>query len=245
MKTYQAPESYKCSRFLTNDMVDIFVGAERKKYHLHRDLLCGRSEFFKASFMGSFKEAGAEEMALPEDNVVSFELLVGWLYGGSLIRISSEKELPAYTDLVILAQKLCLEQLQNETMDHIVRFYRTSSPQVTAHTIRSIYEKTSEEDPLRKLIIRCASWTVVSKKTTVLDSDIQSLLEGGGDIAVDFTSLLATYYSRALLHDCYIDNSDPRRLPSCLYHKHKSTPSCLEPWEYDHFSWIHSTAGGS
>ena len=58
-------------------MVDVFVGAERKKFHLHCDLLCERSLFFKVSFMGKFKEAEASELTLPEDSAGSFELLVG------------------------------------------------------------------------------------------------------------------------------------------------------------------------
>ena len=207
-------------------MVDIFVGAEQEKFHLHRDLLCERSQFFQASFVGHFKEAKAQELELPEDNVVSFELLVGWLYGGSLIRITSEDELPAYLDLVILAQKLCLEQLQNETMDHILRFYRTSSWKVAAHTIRSVYENTLAGDPLRRLILGCLSWTVVFKETTVLDSETQELLRGGGEIAVDFTSMLATYYVRTKRNFAYIKQIDPRRESNCSYHKHDSTPLC-------------------
>ena len=210
-------------------MVDIFVGAEQKKFHLHRDLLGERSEFFRATFMGRFKEAEAKELALPEDSVGSFELLVGWLYGAPLTSIPSEDELSAYFDLVFLAQKLCLEHLQNETMDHILRFYRTSPPKVAAHTIRSIYENTSKEDPLRDFIIRCASWTAVFKETAVLGSDDRGLLEGGGEVAVDFTSSLTHYYFTTSGYREEIDCIDPRRKSNCDYHKHNSTPVCPGP----------------
>ena len=226
METNQAIESYICSRFLTDHMVDVFVGAERKKYHLHRDLLCERSEFFKASFMGSFEEAAAEEVALPEDNAASFELFVGWLYGILLIRIPSEDELSAYVDLVILAQKLCLEQLQNETMDCILRFYRTSSQPVAAHIIRSIYENTSKGDPLRRLAIRSASWTAVHNEAFRFTPDNKDLIQGGGAIAFDFTSSLAYYFIHTKgVHECVME-IDPRRKPNCYYHKHNSTPVC-------------------
>ena len=225
-------------------MVDVFVGAERKKYHLHRDLLCERSKFFKASFIGSFKDAEAEEMALPEDNVVSFELLVGWLYGGSLISIPSEYELPAYVDLISLAQKLCLEQLQNETMDHILIFYRTSSQKVAAHTIRSIYENTSAGDRLRILTIRCASWTAVYNETFFFAPDDKDLIKGGGEIAIDFTSMLARYYIHTKgIHE-RIKEVDPRRKPNCFYHKHNSTPVCGDPSDRRELSRLDSTANG-
>ena len=209
-------------------MVDIYVGPERKKFHLHRDLLCERSEFFKASFMGNFKEAAAEEMALPEDNVVSFELFVGWLYGGSVISIPSDDEFPAYVDLVILSQKLCLEQLQNETTDRILMLYRTSSRKLTADAIRSVYENTSAGDPLRNLTVRCASWAAVRHETSSFAPDDKDLMKTSGEFAIDFTTMLARYYIDKIGICDRTEETDPRRKPNCFYHKHNSTPVCGE-----------------
>ena len=207
-------------------MVNIYVGTERKKFHLHRDLLCERSEFFQASFDGHFKEAEAQELSLPEDSVESFELLVGWLYGASLMSIPSKDDLLAYIDLFILAQKLCLEHLQNETMDHILKFYRTSFPHLAADIIRSIYENTSARDPLRRLTIHYASWTAVCSAVNIAGSELRDLLEGGGEVAVDFASTVAElcYSTKGDLER--IRDVDPRRMSNCFYHKHKSTPLC-------------------
>ena len=207
-------------------MVDIFVGAEQRKFHLHCDLLCERSDFFRAAFPGHFKEAEAEELTLLDESVESFELLVPWLYGASLKSIPSEDEFTAYLDLVILARKLCLEHLQNETMDHILRFYRTSLPTVEVHNIRWIYQNTLVGDPLRRLTIRCASWTAMYNETDISESDDQYLLEEGGEIAVDFASTLADYCYTTKGDLDYIESVDPRGLSNCFYHKHKSTPIC-------------------
>ena len=207
-------------------MVNIFVSAEQRKFHLHCDLLCERSDFFRAAFQGHFKEAEAEELTLPDENVESFELLVAWLYGASLKSITSKDKFTVYLDLVILARKLCLEHLQNETMDHILRFYRTSLPTVAVHDIRWIYENTLAGDPLRRLSIRCASWTAMSNETDISESDDRALLEEGGDVAVDFASTLADYCYSTKCDPNRIEDVDPRRLPNCFYHKHKSTPIC-------------------
>ena len=207
---------------MSDCMVDIDIGDERKKFRLYRDLLCERSEFFKASFEGHYKEAETQELALPEDSVESFELLVGWLYGAPLMKITSEDDWSAYLNLIILAKKLCLEHLQNETMDHVLNFYRTCLPEVSADNIRSLYGNTSAGDPLRRLTISCAAWIAVSNKTTVFDRDVLDLLEGGGEIAVDFTSWLAKLYTYPV---------DPRIYLNCFYHEHISTPSCIEWYE--------------
>ena len=213
---------------MSDHMVDIYVGDERKKFRLHRDLLCERSEFFRASFEGHFKEAETQELALPEDSVKSFELLVGWLYGAPLMNITSQDDLSSYLNLIILAKKLCLEYLQNETMDHILRFYRTSSLEVSAPTIRSVYWNTFTGDPLRKIVIRCAAWTAFSNKVDVFDSDDRNLLEGGGEIAADFTSWLVRFYIYSKYYE-ESDMMDPRRASNCSFHKHNSTPTCSDP----------------
>ena len=207
-------------------MVDVIVGAEGRKFHLHRDLLCDRSDFFQAAFRGHFKEAEIKSLTLPEDSIESFELLVGWLYGAPLVSIPSNDEFPAYLGLIILARKLCLEHLQNETMDHVLRYYRTSLPSLAADIIRFVYENTSVGDPLRRLTIRCASWTAVFDGADIADSESRYLLEGGGEIAVDFASTLAEYCFSTKGDLDYVLDIDPRRMPNCFYHKHKSTAFC-------------------
>lgn len=68
--------SLNLSRFLTNHTVDIFVGAERKKFRLHLDLLCDRSDYFTACSAVRFEEAQQKQLSLPEDDIESFDLLV-------------------------------------------------------------------------------------------------------------------------------------------------------------------------
>ena len=210
-------------------MIDIFVGAEQSRFHLHLDLLCDRSDYFKACIKGNFKEAQQKELFLPEDDIESFDLFVRWLYGATLKKISSKDDLPVYLALSILANKLCLEHLQNETMDHILIFYRLSPPETNARTIRFIYGNTYAGYPLLKLLVRCAAWKVVFNEATVFEFDEQSLLRGGGDIAIAFATLQATYYAASKGNRKTIEEIDPRRKSNCDYHEHNITPACSDP----------------
>lgn len=54
-----------CYSLLTIDMVDIYVGAKRKTFRLHENLLCDCSEYFKATFKGEFTEAKSQETLSP------------------------------------------------------------------------------------------------------------------------------------------------------------------------------------
>ena len=215
-------------RFLNELMVNIFVGAERTKFHLHRDLLCNRSDYFRACFVGDFKEAQQKELSLPEDNAESFELFVTWLYGTHLKKISSNDELPAYFDLSILANKLCLEHLQNQTSDHILQFYRTNPRSVDYQYLRHVYQNTSNTDEARVVPVTLAAWIVVASQTAELTGEYRDLVREGGDLAVDFMDKLLLCYAKSKVYRESISVLDPRRRSNCSFHKHNSTPTCIK-----------------
>ena len=222
---------------MNDDMVDIYVGTSRRKFRLHRDLLCERSEFFEAALEGHSKEAEAQELTLPEDSVENSERLVCWLYGAPLMSIPlvpSEDDFSANVNLFILARELCLEHLQNETVDQILRYYRLVLPEVDAHTTHLLCENTSAEDPLRRLFIHCAAWTAVfnavHNEDTAFESGSEYLLEGGGEIAIDFASSLAQFYAISKGDPEKLASIDPRRNSNCSYHVHDSTPACSDQY---------------
>ncbi len=64
-------------------MVIVLVGPEEHRFDLHKGLISSRSGFFKAAFMGKFKEADGN-LTLPEQDPATFRYFVYWLYTGSL-----------------------------------------------------------------------------------------------------------------------------------------------------------------
>lgn len=67
-----------------NESVIIYVGPERKRYLIHKDLLTKQSEFFDKALNGKFKEAEENSIYLEEESPAAFDLLVGWLYQGRI-----------------------------------------------------------------------------------------------------------------------------------------------------------------
>lgn len=57
----------------------ILVGAEKKSYHVHKDIICCYSEYFRAAYNGRWKEA-KEGVTLEDVEVEVFNLFVHWLY---------------------------------------------------------------------------------------------------------------------------------------------------------------------
>ena len=64
-------------------MVIVLVGPQKYRFDLHKGLISSRSGFFKAAFMGKFKEADGI-LTLPEQDSATFRYFVYWLYTGSL-----------------------------------------------------------------------------------------------------------------------------------------------------------------
>lgn len=200
----------------------VTVNVQDHKFYIHKNLLCNRSSYFRACFDGKFKEAEDNVFNLPDDDVEAFKLFVDWLYGAPVKKCGPE-ELASFLALLVFSEKICLEFLHNEIMNQIRAFYRTcdQDPPVSTRTIQYVYENTLSTSPLRYFIISLAAWTCVESVTTALTGiAYEELLRQGGDFAVDFS------FSLALVHTPSGVSKDPRSVPSCTFHNHKTTPPC-------------------
>ena len=60
-------------------MVTIIVGAKKKKFVLHKKLVCREAPYFDKMFNGNFKEAKTQECRLQEKQAFTFELFVSYI----------------------------------------------------------------------------------------------------------------------------------------------------------------------
>lgn len=67
-----------------SEMVTIRVGPEKKLFSVHKDLLCRTIPSFKDMFKASRKGLSNGSANFPDDHVESFDLLIDWVYTGSL-----------------------------------------------------------------------------------------------------------------------------------------------------------------
>lgn len=64
------------------EIVDVYVGPERKRYVVHKNLLTAESDYFKGALLGSFMEAEENSIYLKEEDPAAVALLIAWLYHG-------------------------------------------------------------------------------------------------------------------------------------------------------------------
>ncbi|KAI4685085.1 hypothetical protein J4E81_008897 [Alternaria sp. BMP 2799] len=65
------------------EIVTIFIGPEKKRYNIHKDIICHHSEYFRTAFNGHWKESD-EGVTLEDVEVEVFNVFVHWLYAQSL-----------------------------------------------------------------------------------------------------------------------------------------------------------------
>jgi len=65
-------------------MVDLYVGAEKKHFCVHKDLLRNKSKAFEAMFSPSFKEGQDSKAHFPKEDPAVFALLIQCLYTGQV-----------------------------------------------------------------------------------------------------------------------------------------------------------------
>lgn len=228
LKTFRAWPHLTCYRLLTTKIVDVFVGAKRKTFRLHEDLLCDRSDYFRATFQGEFAEAKSKELYLPDDNDAAFELFVNWLYGGDfrMEPPGNDEQLSAYFGLLALAEKILIEHLRNVATDHIRGYYRDSKARVSARDLSFVFENTTGFFMQRSMAAVAAMQTLKTGHNKGLPADFRELIMKGGEVAAALAKYLL--YSQDHGKVSRIDHLlDLTR--SCAFHCHDHTPKCKGP----------------
>ncbi|KAL8848084.1 MAG: hypothetical protein Q9221_006886 [Calogaya cf. arnoldii] len=212
--------------------VTAIVGKDRRPFVIHRALLCDRSAHFRAALLGQFQEAHTGVIELPDVEETIFEIFVGWLYGGTPM-CQRSTAVRFIIELMCFARTILLEELQNDCMDAIRRYFRarrgeSAVPVVTAEVVALAYNAVPELPTLRLLVCLEAALQLRCKNRIELtdsadrDRDLFELVEQGGDFASDFTRLLVF----PLEDDSVTAGITIPFDYDCMYHAHRTSETC-------------------
>jgi hypothetical protein len=141
-----------------SDMAEIFVGEERTRYLVHKDIVCGQSPFFSAALNGSFSEGESQQVELPETDAKTFDHVILWFYQNRLepTRYFFKDNKPTYfslLDLYAIADQLDIEGLRNAVCNRVAELAETTNSVPTPTDTHILYEAIRDTSPLRTLII--------------------------------------------------------------------------------------------
>lgn len=125
---------------------------ESDEFLIHKSFICFYSPYFAAAFNGPFKEGESQTSELEDVCPIAFGLFVSWLYSQRVEYINGNilmREEPL--ELLLLAERLLIPRLQNETITLLAKDAFPKSP--ISKKFGRLYENTVEGSPLRRFFI--------------------------------------------------------------------------------------------
>jgi hypothetical protein len=216
------------------DMVDVFVGPAKQRFHVHRKLLCSKSDYFQKMFEGAFKEGIDQAATLPEEDPDLFALLIHWVYTGCLKPIdinqyqtSADPDSDAFLDRIKLygyAEKICLPLLMDYIMTNLMAAYDKLRKYPSLKTAIAAFEISFPDSHIRKFMSQSVAWYIADASTynkakIARDpADVAQAMAECQDLAVDVIKHLSGLNSTSV--------SNPLNASKCDFHQHKFVGEC-------------------
>lgn len=206
------------ARLLSYPLVNVSIGQERKLYPLHSKLLCHHSEFFRSKDQTTEPALSLSEAVLPEIKVEIFDVVVNWLYRGTLDHIPDG--IHGLYLVYYLTEKLGIHTLGNLVMDAIRKCYRDNpTPNYPGiGRIHQVYRETAAGSPLRRFAVEAAYWKLMKDGTDVIH------YIKGPDINGDFVREFIQAIQEKARDEA--DGVDPRCCAICIFHVHEGGKWC-------------------
>lgn len=136
------------------EIIKVFVGPERKEYHL-RKALEHNTPFFAAALQpDGFKESITKDVFLVDAPPDAFDIFARWLYVGELgqIELNSDAGLALYLKVYFLADKFLDTKLMDVTIEAVKVWAQNRL--IPAHSFAYVYENLPEGSRMRKEVVR-------------------------------------------------------------------------------------------
>jgi hypothetical protein len=151
-------------RNLGNEMVTLYVGPKRKKFIVHKKLICDSADYFDKAFNGRFKEGREGIMHLPGDKPGAFSLFIDWLYRSTFPVGNSSQYLNNLYYLWVFATKICHTKLADNAMDRIRDTCKDYDQYISCKFIQEIWDITAPDAQLRSWVLDLKIHEILTRK---------------------------------------------------------------------------------
>ncbi|KAF3006067.1 hypothetical protein E8E13_010981 [Curvularia kusanoi] len=214
-------------RLLSGPMIDIYVGEERRRWTLHRNLLCHHSEQLETELEGTSRGDRKEELELPELDPAGFELLVKWLYQGKLDDVSDIPDAGQKYEyavhchaLYLLCDRFDMPQLKNVAMDQFRKGLNEAELVPDPDEIDDIYRKSPPGSPFRRLMVKIAARQIMDPDSERDTESYRGCFENNAEFAIELVNAIRRGTGGVLLDDPTEKGNE------CEYHDHEDEPHC-------------------
>lgn len=210
-------------------MVELYVGPEKKLSRAHRSILCDKVPFFQKMFSSNFVEGFELKAYFPEDSPQTFDLLLDWVYSGTLRLFADQKACLNEWETIsfyLLMDKLRLPGLMDQTMDVFSNLLIKQKLLPRFPSVELVYENSTALLPLRRFLAQCAYYIVAglrqdNAKEIWPTVSLMEIMSAHEDFAVDFFDLMRSHTPCTM-------PQDPRNFPKCRFHCHEYNEPCTQ-----------------
>jgi len=168
-------------------MVTVFVGAKRKAYSLHKDLLVERCPFFEKCLKDSYKEGRENQVYLVEESPAVFDRFVTFIYHNHVDKIVTSPDNSLAVRAFVLADKFCMAKFQNALIDAIACFYETYD--VSVPDLDFINGHVLSNSKIKALLIDQMAYDIIRSENNdqpdLIAKEVSGLIRRGGDLATE------------------------------------------------------------
>lgn len=216
-------------RLLSGPLLEISVGSEGKKWHIHHDLLRHHSSFFDENNLvdGEEKTIKDGKVDLTREDPNAFRILVKWLYQGQIEDVSKlDKDKKwdyawACQNLYMLCEHIGIRELKNLAIDQFRKGCYETRLVPGADEIRPVYERLPANSPFRKLVGRIAARQLMDPDSRRDAAIYKDCFAAAPDFAIDVLNAIRDGTEGLLL-------DDPTEGNSCRYHEHQNGETCYK-----------------
>ncbi|KAK5329035.1 hypothetical protein LTR70_000871 [Exophiala xenobiotica] len=208
-------------RFTQSEIVTIFVGPKRKKYLIHKDLLCAKSEYFRASLSENWTEGKKNEVYWNDecDTIEVVEEMTNWLYGRHLeLDVSKQGTLRHVLMCYSFADKRIMVDFKNTLTDVLRASCKEKNIYGHVRELVSARKLQLEATPLYTFLLRSflsgmirnkAQWAQGGEHAKTLARHLED---------PDVSKELAIELVQEMLKYLKAPHGDPARLEGCHFH---------------------------
>ncbi|KAF5876315.1 putative btb poz domain containing protein [Botrytis fragariae] len=224
---------------LGDELVHIFVGPERKKFSVHKNLIRRSGDFFKAAFQDNgFKEGAENKMDLPEDKPYIFQKFVTWMYTAQVGSHQDQTEEAgddcnlAIIELYIFADKYQSVQLMDFAMDSLQNSLKNNCSGLSFREVEMVFEFTKSRfnQPLRRFAISIMACTVLDGTLCSSLQEMERIFKEIDGALIETLKciplLLLTHSGPKYRTD---DSTCDEGFGICKFHQHKLDAICNSP----------------
>ncbi|TGO36602.1 hypothetical protein BHYA_0120g00270 [Botrytis hyacinthi] len=224
------------------ELVTIVVGKEKRKFAVHKQLICESVAYFRGAFSAAgFKESQDCSMDMPEDEPGVFEYFLHWLYRGTVPEAKTLADFDQLLDVYIFAEKLCVNELASKAIDAIQAISKSDDfdkfPDCTMKHADTIWKSTSPTSPLRKWCIHAlvyGAWDFEASKEKKMKKKKAFLLDMAElgtlwELFKDHRDLYVSFFAQVQKHS--VENPpefqfEEENWDDCYFHRHSEGEVC-------------------